>query len=214
MKSASARGFTLVELLLATALLASGIALAFATVRAVTAVATRSDLQARRNERVRAVEEFLRHRLEAARPVPFAVDERTGLPLRFLGNEKQMVFVADLPDYLGRGGPHLHRFSIVGAPGEQRVDVAFQLVQGGVAVRQAQPLPPEQLAGDLQEVRFRYRALDRNRRLGEWQATWEVPEAMPLQVEVRVRDSDGTAWPPLVVALPLAGNHVRPGAGR
>jgi general secretion pathway protein J len=54
------RGFTLIEVLLATVLLAAGLALAFATLRSATAMVQRGESIAQRNERIRAVEGFLR----------------------------------------------------------------------------------------------------------------------------------------------------------
>src|SRR5690606_18053694 len=115
------RGFTLVEVLLATGLLASGLALAFATIRAATATAERG-------ERMRAVQGSLRARLLAARPVPWGIDEDTGLARRFIGDGTRMAFVADLPDYLGRGGPYLHRLEVAGPPGQRRIEVVFEVV--------------------------------------------------------------------------------------
>ena len=171
------RGFTLIEILLATALLASGLALAFTTLRAATATATRGESLAQRSERMRAVAGFLRARLVAARPVPFDLDEDSGLARRFRGAPDAMAFVADLPDYLGRGGPYLHRFSVEGTRDEQRIEVEFLPVQGGAVVETPEPL---------------------------------APEALPLQVEIRVEDVHGRAWPPLVVALPLAGSYAVP----
>ena len=67
------------------------------------------------------------------------------------------------------------------------------------------PAPPEPLARDLQSVRFRYRALEADGRLGEWREEWAAPERLPVQVEVAIRDGEGRDWPRLVVALPLAG---------
>ena len=42
----------------------------------------------------------------------------TALPRRFEGTRDTMRFVADLPDYLGRGGPHLHELTIDDGPGQ------------------------------------------------------------------------------------------------
>ncbi|HET7656279.1 MAG TPA: prepilin-type N-terminal cleavage/methylation domain-containing protein [Luteimonas sp.] len=209
------RGFTLVEVLLATALLASGLALAFATIRAATATAERGEAMAQRNERMRAVQGFLRVRLLAARPVPWGIDEDTGLARRFIGDGTRMAFVADLPDYLGRGGPYLHRLEVTGPPGQRRIEVVFEVVQSGEVVEDPRPIPPQVLVDGLDAVEFRYRGLDADGlALGEWQPRWEVPEALPLMVEVRIRDADGEAWPPVTVALPLAGSYAIPVAGR
>lgn len=204
------RGFTLIEMLLATALLAAGLALAFATLRAATATANRGESLAQRNERMRAVQGFLRARIAAARPVAFAIDPATGLARRFAGDERQLEFVADLPDYLGRGGPHLHRLMVERDGDGVRLLVGFHMVQGGAVVEDPDPIAPEVLVEGLRAVRFRYRGLDAQRRPGAWQSRWDAAEALPLQVEIRFQDRDGDAWPPLLVALPLAGRYAIP----
>ena len=205
------RGVTLIEILLATALLAAGLALAFATLRAATATAERGEALAQRNEHMRAVLGFMRARLASARPVAFAVDPDSGLARRFAGSERELEFVADLPDYLGRGGPHLHRFAIErSGDGHVRLVVGFELVQGGRVVEQRHPLAPELLAEGLRSVRFEYRGLDERQRPGPWQSRWHAAEALPLQVRMQVVDGNGDAWPPLLVALPLAGRYAIP----
>jgi len=204
----AARGFTLVEVLLATVLLAAGLALAFTTLRAATATAARGESIAQRNEHMRAVELFLRRRIGGARPVQFAMNMDNGQPRRFEGAPDSMRFVADLPDYLGRGGPYLHELSIVdGGQDGKRLEVAFHIVLAGETVMENPPRPPEVLADKLQDVRFRYRALTADNTLGEWRDDWTAGDRMPVQVEVNLRDAAGREWPPMVVALPLAGGY-------
>ena len=205
--SRHAGGFTLIEVLLATVLLAAGLAIAFATLRAATDIATRGETLAARNERMRAVEGFLRARLTATRPIPFGFDQERGVAIRFLGEPDRMRFVADLPDYLGRGGPYLHDFTVVREGDALRLQVALTMVLGGEPVAEQPPRGPEPLADGLRAVRFRYRALDADGRLGPWQERWQIPDALPLQVEATITGRDGRDWPPLVVALPLAGSY-------
>lgn len=204
--SAKPAGFTLIEVLLATVLLATALALAFATLRAATAAAQRGEAIAQRSERIRAVELFLRRRIAGARPVGFGMDEANGVPLRFLGESDRLRFVADLPDYLGRGGPYLHDITVVDDDGGRQLRVAFSLVMSGEAFEESEPRPPEVLATRLRSARFRYRTLDNEGRVGEWQERWETADRLPLQVEVTLQDLDGRPWPPMVVALPLAGS--------
>ncbi|RYY94793.1 MAG: prepilin-type N-terminal cleavage/methylation domain-containing protein, partial [Comamonadaceae bacterium] len=111
-RAANAAGFTLIEVLLATGLLAVGLALGFATLRAAGATAQRGEAMADRNERIRAVSDFLRRRIGGAQGIVFELDPATGASKRFEGDANTMRFVADLPDYLGRGGPHLHAFGV------------------------------------------------------------------------------------------------------
>ncbi len=209
----TARGFTLVEVLLATVLLAAGLALAFASLRAATGTAQRGESMAQRSERVRAVEGFLRRRIGGARPIPFGVNTDSGQQLRFLGEGRRMRFVADVPDYLGRGGPYLHELIVDDAGDGLRLSLALTMVQAGALVPERPPRPPEVLAEGLRDVRFRYRALTPENRLGEWQDVWEDAERMPLQVQVLLRDADGRDWPPLVVALPLANSYAAMAGG-
>ena len=208
------RGFTLIEVLLATVLLASGLALAFASLRAATGTVQRGEALAKRNEQMRAVEGFLRRRIGAARPLPFGNDPGSGAQLRFLGDARRIRFVADLPDYLGRGGPYLHDLAIEDQAQGVRITVALAMVQSGLPVREADARPPEVLADGLADVSFRYRAMGDDGKLGQWQEQWEDPERLPLQVQVLFRGPAGRDWPPLVEALPLAGSFsVRGGGG-
>lgn len=199
-----ARGFTLIELLLATVLLVAGLALAFTTLGAATRTVTRGEAIGEHSERVRSVSTFLRHRLTGARPVGFAFDQTRAVAMRFVGEPQRMRFVADLPDYLGRGGPYLHDLSVVDDGEGVRLVISMSMVLAGEVVEERPERPPEVLADGLREVRFRYRALDERGRMGDWQDRWEASEQLPLQVEITLVDRNGRAWPPLVVAPPLA----------
>lgn len=201
---AGAGGFTLIEVLLATVLLAAGLALAFATLRSATAMTQRGEIKARQNEQMRAVEGFLRTHIAAALPVVFATDPSTLQQARFIGEPTRLRFVADLPAYLGRGGPHLYDVQRVDASqgsNRARMTVAFSMIQNAQALPPADDLPPEVLADGLQNVQFRYRGLDQNGALGEWQEQWLPGETLPLQVSIKITDAHGNAWPELVVWL-------------
>lgn len=206
MNARHARGFTLIEVILATVLLASGLALAFASLRAASATATRGEEVAHRDERMRAVSGFLRRRLGSARSIAYALDSNTGEQLRFSGDGAQMRFVADLPDYLGRGGPYVHTLRVVRDGESERIEVGFAMALGGQAIEESPPRPPDVLVDGLGEVRFRYRGMTADGQLGGWTDTWDTPQALPLQVSIDLADKDGRAWPSLVVALPLAGS--------
>ena len=198
----AAAGFTLLEVLLATALLAAALALAFATVRAAGATIERGEALAARNERMRAVSMFLRQRIGGAQGMVFELDSATGQARRFQGDARRMRFVSDLPDYLGRGGPHLHDLTATGAS----LQVDFRMVMGGQTVVEPRARPPEPLADGLRRVEFAYRGPGKDGMPGEWRGAWEDVQAPPLQVRVRIADAAGP-WPELVVGLPMAASY-------
>jgi general secretion pathway protein J len=148
---------------------------------------------------MRAVEGFLRRRLVSAQNIAFATEPSTQRLYRFVGEPQRMRFVADLPNYLGRGGPHLHDLRVT--EDGRRLQVAFAVVQSGQTMNGAQPRPPEPLAEDLRAVRFLYRGLDQNGRLTEWQPQWRLAEVLPVQVSIDIETATGERWPPLVVTL-------------
>ncbi|QNN71593.1 general secretion pathway protein GspJ [Thermomonas carbonis] len=196
----------MLEVLLATSLLAAAMALGFATLRAAAATAQRGEAIAERNERIRAVSDFLRRRIGGAQGVVFELDPGTGASKRFEGDANSMRFVADLPDYLGRGGPHLHALGVGrGAEAGLGLLIDFRMVQAGQLVPGSAARPPEPLAEGLRQVRFAYRSLTGNGEFGPWEAVWEDPAKLPLQVRVQIVDGRGP-WPDLVVALPVAGS--------
>ncbi|TWI05055.1 general secretion pathway protein J [Luteimonas cucumeris] len=210
--AARTAGFTLIEVLLATVLLAAGLALAFATLRAATATAQRGEAMAQRSERMRAVEGFLRRRLASALPMAFATDPGMGTPQRFIGEPQRIRFVADIPDYLGRGGPYLHDIAVNDGDG---LAITFAMIQGGQLVQERSPRAPEPLVRDLQSLRLRYRGVNDDGSLSDWLDEWNTADRLPLQVSIEIRSASIGDWPPLVVALPQAGSDgigIVPGA--
>ena len=200
------RGFTLIEVLLATMLLASGLALGFATVRAAAATAQRGEAIAERNERIRAVSEFLRRRIGGMQGLVFELDPETAASRRFAGEADAMRFVADLPDYLGRGGPHLHALGVARDGDGFALQIDFRMVLAGETIEGSHARPPEPLADGLRSVEFAYRTLGKRGVPGPWLYEWQHPDALPLQVRVRIADAQG-AWPDMVVSLPLAASY-------
>lgn len=198
-----ARGFTLIEVLLATVLLAAGMALAFAAVRSTLAISSRGEAIASGNERMRAVEGFLRRRLVSAMPLALERDALSGNAAVFTGSPTQLRFVANVPDYLGRGGPYLHTLEVSGSGSTQELRLGLTLLQSGQLLEENPPRGSELLADGLKQVKLRYRGIEPGTTaMGRWQDNWEVPGRMPMLVSIEITPAQGAAWPPLVVALP------------
>lgn len=207
-------GFTLIEVLLATALLAAGLALAFTTLRAAGASVQRGESRAMASDEMRSVSSFLRRAVGGARPLPIAVDESSGRGIVFSGEPRRMRFIADLPDYLGHGGAYLH--DIVAEPGQGGIALHawLAIVLGGEAAFDETVRPPELLTHGLREARFRYRGLEDDGSLGQWSEHWQNGQLLPVQVEISLAGADGRPWPPLVIAVAQSNSYTVSAGGR
>jgi general secretion pathway protein J len=121
-----------------------------------------------------------------------------------------MAFVADLPAYLGQGGPYLHELRAGGSGADQWLELALAPVQNGDVVDVAEPRPLERLAGHLRAVQFRYQGLDPQGRPSDWQSTWPWPQRLPLRVQIQIEPAQGPAWPILVTMVPQGGTQGMP----
>jgi len=201
-----ARGFTLLEVLLATTVLAAGLALALATLRAAGVSVERAETISAREEHLRAVSGFLRRRLGSALAVGFGQHPESGRTLRFIGEPERIVFVAEPPPYLGQGGPGLHELSLQHeADGRTWLGIGLTEVSAGQVMEQAPPPAPEVLVEDVQDFRVRYRSRDLPGQAGEWSESWERVDSVPLQVEIAITSASAGVWPLLRVSLPQGG---------
>jgi general secretion pathway protein J len=96
-----------------------------------------------------------------------------------------MRFVADLPDYLGRGGPYLHELTITQGPDGPQLDVAFTLVLAGTTVADATAAQPEVLADKLHDAQFRYRAMTEDNRLVRMAGPLDNGDNLPCRSKSR-----------------------------
>lgn len=204
------RGFSLVEVLLATALLATGIALAFGALANATRASERTEAVAQRNERLRAVQAFLRRQVEGAIALPFEFNETTGEAKLFTLDRDELQLVAPMPGYLSRGGPHLQTFRLVRGAGGLRLEFEHQLLTPDG------PLPserkPEVLLDGIAQGQFEVRSLDDLGEPGPWTRRWDAPSQMPRLVRLQLRLKEPRARFPELVMAPRLGQSPLPAA--
>jgi len=215
-----AAGFTLIEVVVATSLLALGLAIAFGTLRSASRATARAEVAAQREERLRAAQGFLRTQLSAALPIPFEFDGDSGAATFLRAQPGKLEFVGTMPGYLARGGPYLQTLEFVrGAEGTQ---LRFQhqlLSSDGPMEAEREPVV---LLDGIEEGSFEVRTIDEQSRPGRWQEQWDVSAQLPPQVRVRIRFREPKRrWPDLVIAtrlgaafaatppVPLAGEGAR-----
>ncbi len=208
-----AAGFTLIEVILATVLLALGLTIAFASLHSANGSVQRADLAAARNEHLRAVQGLLYRTLQSAQPLVLARDDKTQQVTYFDGAHDKLRFVAPMPGYLSRGGPHVLTLKLVpsaAGDGTQRLQFAYAMLVNEKPLEDDDKLPPEELLDGIAEAHFEYRGLGTDAKIGSWQQTWERPAELPLQIRLQLRFADAARpWPAFATALPLGFAHAR-----
>ena len=197
------RGFTLIEILLATAILAAGMAIAFATIHAATLIGQRDESAAAQLERMQSVERFFRQSLMRALPLSMGLSAQQEQTL-FVGSSDHLRFVSELADGLGRGGPYVFDLFAVSHNGHIQLRLAVSPRLANQPVQPPDMTKSEVIADDLRQVQFHYRGIDH--RMGEpgpWLDEWTHVERLPVIVAIQIED-ETWAWPNMVVALPAA----------
>ena len=214
-RARSSAGFTLLEVLLATSLLALALTLAYGAIRAAVGSVRSGEGLIDRTEQVRIVQEFLRRQLSHAMPLAFEELEDNGERKLFEADAETVRFVAPMPGYLSRGGPHVQWLAIErGRDGRRLVFDHAQL--NGYDPEEPKPddaRPPVVLLDGLRSAQFEVRSMDpATGELDDWTDEWEDPQQMPVMVRLLLefdRD-DQRSWPQLEIPLKLSGGSAIP----
>ncbi len=200
-------GFTLLEVLVAITLLSMLIAMGYAAMRTATQSARSGEALIARTEELRTAQVFIRRQLTGLLNLPFEIDERTGTMHRFDGDAESIQFVASMPGYLSRGGPHVQRLSLVSDRDGYRLEFTHAQLNGfdpqeGFPEDRA----PVVLIAGIADARFSFRARSPEGELEPWSSDWEDPDRLPEQVELEVEfgDDDPRRWVSLQAAPRVA----------
>lgn len=197
MKRAS-RGFTLLEMLFALALLGVLMGMLGTALVSANRALLKGERYSQRLEQVRASQNFLHRALAGALPVeiPVAGSDQAWV---FDGQPQRLVFAAGLNSALG-GGIQLHTLSLVSQGGRQALQVRFdQLLRSGV-----RPWgQPQVLIDDVRDLRLSYRGRDDKGRITPWLPRWPWPARLPQAVRIELSSAGPVPWAVQVVALRL-----------
>jgi general secretion pathway protein J len=209
-------GFTLLEVLVAIGLLALLLALAYGSIRAAVHATRSGEALIARSEEMRAAQTFLRRQFAAIMPLPFETNLYDGLQFLFEGNAEAISFVAPMPGYLSRGGPHAQRLAVVNQRGSLQLEFTHSQLNGfepGDIIGGGRE--PVVLAAGLASARFEFRQREADGLLGPWSSEWNLPGVLPQQVRLQVEfpQDDLRQWPPLEVPVLAAASFTGYGFG-
>jgi general secretion pathway protein J len=197
-------GFTLLEVLVAIGLLALLLALAYGAIRAAVHATRSGEALIARSEEMRAAQTFLRRQFAAIMPLAFETDIHDGIQFHFEGNADAISYVAPMPGYLSRGGPHVQRLAVVNHRGNLRLEFTHSQLNGfesGDVI--GGDREPVVLVAGLAGARFEFRQREADGVLGPWTSEWDLPGVLPQQLRLLVefpRD-DLRQWPSLEVPI-------------
>lgn len=218
-----ARGFTLLEMLVSTALLALLVTLAYGSLRVAVQASRSGEALIERTEELRTVQTFLRRQLSQVMMSVYNIHPQSGGEIRFEGSAEAVQFVAPMPGYLSNGGAHVQRFELVS--GDNGLQLQFRFAQlNGWDPEAGFPsdIEPVVLIDGINTGRFEFRRLDAEGQLADWSEFWDEPWQLPLLVrlDLQFEADDPRRWPLFAVAAltgggaPIMGfSTMRPGPG-
>jgi len=200
------RGFTLIELLAGMAifaLISGSLYGAFGiAVRAFDSAGRRMDSE----QQMRVVSGFLQRSLEQG--FPLALVNRGNWRLQFEGDSRGLLYVANLPGYLGYGG--LYEISFRSAREDGRLHLLLErrpLIIDKARRELRGELEKQVLMENLQDIRLRYYGISEGADSPRWQDQWRDARRLPLLVEMNITATEGAPWPPVVAQI--RNNNIR-----
>lgn len=203
MSAGFARGFTLLEMLVVTGLMALLVMLGLNLMRSTASSATKSEASAERNEKLRSVQGFVRRQMTGALQIPYEFDASSGEATFLSGDREKLQLVANMPGYLSYGGAYLQTFELKRSGENYQLQFQFQqITPEGLLDAEREP---EILLDGIKQGEFSYRTLDDQAKPGDWENEWDAPTQLPLQLRLDIEFSDKKMhWPSLIAAPKLA----------
>ena len=203
------RGFTLVEVLVATALLALLMLGLLTAMRSFAQTESRIDERMRTDDGLRVTERFLRSVMSSVSPRLRTTTPGAPRQVDFVGAADSMRWIGSMPARHGAGG--LYRFHLYARPANLAAPGALVLefwpfVPGFEAPLEAASVQQRTMVVGLGGVSFRYQ--DDLASGEQWLAEWPHADRLPRRIGLGVTEASHP-WPEMVVAvIPLTGPSV------
>lgn len=193
-----ARGFTLVEMLVALAVAGLLVSLVYGTIRVGQRSVAALDRQVEQAETMRIGWQFMHDALTRAAPAvdPARPDSRTG----FEGGPDRLVFIASMPGYVGIEGPMRITLAILAEADGEQLLLSRERLEEEPPPSEGAPLERAVLVEHLDGLQIEYFGQHEPGEPPTWQAFWDLENRLPNLVRIQVRPAEGPAWPVLIAA--------------
>lgn len=197
----AARGFTLLEVLVAITIFSLVIAVLYAGYR----LGMRSWESGERTQaavsELRLAGSFIRR--HAGETFPLAISERRAWRLWFQGEPERLVFITAMPAYLGQGGMYEMTLEVDDAEEDSTLTVSRRLLHPDAeAGRPGVDDGPRPLVEGLESATFDYFGITAEDGVASWHRSWVDQPRLPQLVRLRLNSRRAGAWPDMVIHLP------------
>ncbi|MBX3697810.1 MAG: prepilin-type N-terminal cleavage/methylation domain-containing protein [Dokdonella sp.] len=199
-------GFTLIEVMLSILLLGVLLAAAFGGIRSAVKGMDVGEALIDRTNRLRVAQEFIRHQLSRALPLPFGQESGSGANFLFQGEHDFMRFVAPMPGYLSNGGSYVQTLELKNTRGGKQLLFTHAMLNGfDLKKLRKEDAEPVILMDQVDSGRFQYRKLDDQGELEDWSDDWDDPSVTPVMVriELKMKPEALVGWPDMEIPLVL-----------
>ena len=193
------RGFTLVEIGAAIAILGVLVAVVYAGYALGVQSWSGGERTHAAVSELRLAGRFIRNRVEQAYPLPESAG--SGHRVRFDGDAERLSFVTRLPGYLGEEGLH----EVVIAVDAREAGLDLSMSRRRLALAPAGPGESDRerrlLVRDLESVRFDYFGSAVEGARPTWHPRWHARTWLPRLVRLRLTSRRVGEWPAIVIAV-------------
>jgi general secretion pathway protein J len=198
------RGFTLVEVVVAMALLATIMVLLYSGITFAMRSWDAGDANGRRVADARLGENFLRRELTEMFPMRWK--DPTEVKFAFEGDEGYLRFVSARPPGIQQAGLALVSLDLQAIEGSRAKNLVMRRALPDDEAKDFKPLDaaePFILMTDVESVSFAYFGAENDFAEAKWLDAWPHAGAIPQMVRLRVKLADGRVVPDFVIRLVL-----------
>jgi general secretion pathway protein J len=197
-------GFTLIELVVAMALLAVMMLLLYSGLGFALRSWDAGDANGRRTADRRIGENFLRRELTETFPMRWK--DSTMVKVAFAGETQSLRFASVRPAGVSVGGLSLVGIEVQGNAAKRERHLVMRRAMPDDDAKDFKPLEaaePTVLIADVDSVTFAYFGAVNDFSEPQWTDTWPYPGRVPQMVRLRVKTADGAMLPDMVVKMML-----------
>jgi general secretion pathway protein J len=204
MRMKSAAGFTLIELVVAMALLATMMVLLYSGLAFALRSWDAGEVNGRRTADRRIGENFLRRELAELFPMRFK--DPMVVKVAFEGARERLRFVSSRPAGLTQGGLSLVGLEVESGPLPREKHLVMRRAMPDDEAKDFGPLDHAErtvMIEDVESVQFAYFGSENDFSAPQWYDSWPYTERVPALVRLRIRSADSTPMPEMIMRIVL-----------